>query len=457
MTAKRRRVFLFLQGPPSSFAKLLSDELDRRGQRTIRVNLCAGDRINWRKKGAVNFRGKFEEWADFVEELMLREEVTDVVYYADRLPYHKVAAAVARKHGIVPTTYEFGYLRPDWITLERGGMSAYSHFPNDPDTIRELAAKVPELDGETKYPYKFRHEASHEVVFNLSQVFFPFLYPNYDADKYYHPLVDYLSYIPGLMSSYVNHRLAKLVTQKVKRQKFPFFLLPMQMQSDYQVRANSPFTHLSEVIDLTIRSFAAHAPKNARLIFKVHPLDNGLEGWARIVRRISRDAGVWKRVYLINGGKLNVMLNRVRGTILINSTVGLHAMRANCPIKVLGAAVFDIPGLTFQGSLDEFWTKSEPPDPELRDAFVRAVGATIQVKGNFYTKEGRAVAIPEMARRLIEGTVNEPDAFIDPPPRLEAAKVAGVPVVDDETMLASFKPKQRRNQPSEPAQAGPAG
>ena len=94
-------------------------------------------------------------------------------------------------------------------------------FPNDPDQIRAIAAKVPELDGETRYPYKFRHEAFHEVVFNLSQVFLPFLFPKYDADKYYHPLLDYISYVPGLLSDWVNHKLAKLVTQKVKRQKFP--------------------------------------------------------------------------------------------------------------------------------------------------------------------------------------------------------------------------------------------
>lgn len=444
MTSERRRVFLFLQGPPSSFAKLLSDEFDRLGHRTLRVNLCAGDRFNWRKKGAINYRGTFEDWAAFVEDLMIREGVTDVLYYADRLPYHKIAAAVARRLGVTPTTYEFGYLRPDWITLERGGMSAYSHFPNDPEKIRALAKVVPELDNELRYPYKFRHEAFHEVIFNLSQVFFPFLHPHYDADKYYHPLIDYVSYVPGLIVSWINHKLAKRVTQKVKRQKNPFYLFPMQMQSDYQVRANSPFTHLSEVMETTIRSFAQHAPKTARLIFKVHPLDNGLEGWSKHVRRLSRDNGVAKRVFLINGGKLHVMLKRVKGTILINSTVGLHAMRSNCPVKVLGAAVFDIPGLTFQGSLDDFWTKAELPDQELRDDFVRVIGATIHVKGNFYTKIGRAAAIPEMARRLLDNTVNEPDAFVDPPPRLEAAAAAGVPIVSDDDLLAPFRKKLKK-------------
>ena len=29
---------------------------------------------------------------------------------------------------------DFGYLRPDWIVLERDGMGAESRFPRDPDT-----------------------------------------------------------------------------------------------------------------------------------------------------------------------------------------------------------------------------------------------------------------------------------------------------------------------------------
>ena len=36
---------------------------------------------------------------------------------------------------------------------------------------------------------------------------------------------------------------------------------------------------------------------------------------------------------------------------LVNSTTGLSALHNNRPLKVLGRALFDLPGLTFQGSL----------------------------------------------------------------------------------------------------------
>jgi capsular polysaccharide export protein len=95
---------------------------------------------------------------------------------------------------------------------------------------------------------------------------------------------------------------------------------------------------------------------------------------------------------------------------------------------VLGVAVFDIPGLSFQGPLDEFWNAPTAPDAALRDAFARVLIAATQVKGNFYHPEGRAVAVREAANRLIDQRVNEPGAFVDPPPRLERARTLGIPV-----------------------------
>jgi capsular polysaccharide export protein len=54
--------------------------------------------------------------------------------------------------------------------------------------------------------------------------------------------------------------------------------------------------------------------------------------------------------------------------------------------------------------------------------FKAALAATIQVKGNFYHEEGRKVAIVEIVRRILAGQVNEPGAFIDPPPRWSSPK-----------------------------------
>ena len=124
------------------------------------------------------------------------------------------------------------------------------------------------------------------------------------------------------------------------------------------------------------------------------------------------------------------LLDHCSRVILINSTVGMHAIQRLRPTKVLGLAMFDIPGLTHQGSLDDFWSAPELPDPELHDCFIRLLAATIQIQGSFYNREGRARAIEEIAQRLIDGTVNEPGGYVDPLPRLAHAERLGINLFD---------------------------
>jgi capsular polysaccharide export protein len=424
------RVVLFLQGHSSFFARDLANEIERLGHRALRINLCAGDALYWIGRPSVSYRGRLSAWPQYLAAFIAREGVTDIVYFADRLPYHRAALQVARAAGIRAATFEFGYLRPDWITLERSGMSAQSHFPDDPATIRRIAAEVSAPDLEESYRYGFLAEAVNEVAFNLVTYFAWPLFPRYDADKYYHPLVDYLSYIPRLLASRSHGKQAVALTHKMIADRTPYFLAPLQMQSDYQLRANSPYRHQRDMIAEVVGSFAAHAAAGAHLVFKIHPLDNGLERWPRVVADIAARHGVAERVHVIDGGNLALMIRHAKGTVLINSTVGLYALRLGCPVKVLGFAVYDIDGLCHRGPLDAFWRTPARPDKELTAAFVRALAGTIQVKGNFFTREGRRMAIPALAQRLVGDTVNAPGAFVDPPPRLARARAMGVPNLD---------------------------
>jgi capsular polysaccharide export protein len=424
------RVVLFLQGHPSFFARDLANEIERLGHRALRINLCAGDALYWIGRPSVSYRGRLSAWPQYLAAFIAREGVTDIVYFADRLPYHRAALQVARAAGVRAATFEVGYLRPDWITLERSGMSAQSHFPDDPATIRRIAAEVPAPDMEERYRYGFLAEAVNEVAFNLVTYFaWPF-FPRYDADKYYHPLIDYLSYIPRLLVSRGHGKQAVALMNTMIAARTPYFLAPLQMQSDYQLRANSPYRHQRDMIEEVVGSFAANAVPNAHLVFKVHPLDNGLERWPRVVADIAARHGVSERVHVIDGGNLALMIRHARGTVLINSTVGLYALRLGCPVKVLGFAVYDIDGLCHRGPLDTFWRTPARPDKELTAAFVRALAGTIQVKGNFFTREGRRMAIPVLAQRLVGDTENAPGAFVDPPPRLARARAMGVPNLD---------------------------
>jgi capsular polysaccharide export protein len=84
------------------------------------------------------------------------------------------------------------------------------------------------------------------------------------------------------------------------------------------------------------------------------------------------------------------------------------AIKAGKPVKTLGQAIYDVPGLVFQGSLDDFWTNAQPPDTILKKAYLRAMAACIQVKGGFFSESGLRAAVEESAYRLDKNLVNSP-------------------------------------------------
>ncbi len=425
----RKRTVLFLQGPPSPFAWELAAALRARGHATLRINFSAGDWLYWRGE-ACNYKGSLAEWGAFVEDHMRRNGVTDILYYADRFPYHRSAAAVARRLGIAAYACEFGYLRPDWITLERNGMSAHSHVPADPALIRRLGAALPEPDLTPRFRHGFAQEAFNEVLYNLTAFFFACLYPRYTPDKSCNTLVNYLGYIPRLVAGPWNERRAERLIEALRARRTQAFLVPLQMQGDYQLRANSRFAHQSAFIGEVLHSFARAAPPEAELVFKVHPLDNGLEAWPRLIRRLARAARIETRVHVIDGGCLAALIRLARGMVVVNSTCGMHALLSGCPVKALGIALYDMAGLTHQGGLDGFWRAPEPPDAELVRAFVRLLAASVQVKGSFYNRAGRAAAITAMIGRLEQDAVNGAGAYMSPPPRLRRARAEGIPHCD---------------------------
>lgn len=100
-------------------------------------------------------------------------------------------------------------------------------------------------------------------------------------------------------------------------------------------------------------------------------------------------------------GLLEPVLDASEGIVTVNSTVGLLALRRNRPVKILGEAIYDVPGLTFQEPLDLFWREASRPDAELLDAFCRMLIQEVLVEGDFFTPEGRALAVEGSVRRIL--------------------------------------------------------
>jgi len=405
---QRQRVFLFLQGPITPFFKLVADGLEKKQHRVLRINFCFGDWLFWRRPGATHYRGRLRDWPAFVGRFLDKEQVTDLVLIGEQRDYHKMAIAEAKQRGIQIVTTDFGYLRSDWITLELNGMSAQSLFPRDPQTLFNLAKPLPEPELNPKYRDSFFIQAVWDMVYHLGNVLLHGLYPFYRTHQLYHPVLVYLGTGWHLLHARLAAKKTQALIDSLHSRQTPYFLFPLQMQNDYQIRAYSKYGNLETAIDEVISSFAKHAPDGFLLIVKVHPLDPFLVDWRRHCQQLANKLGVKSRVLFIDGGPLKSLLEHAQGVVTINSTVGIWSLLAGRPLIALGDSIYDIEGLVHPGPLDGFWRRPAAPDKPLRDAFIKVLAATIQLRGVYYHKTGLAAAVAETVARLHGNRINQP-------------------------------------------------
>ncbi|MFB9952942.1 capsular biosynthesis protein [Rhizobium puerariae] len=323
------------------------------------------------------------------------------------------------RHGLRVHVLEHGYLRPDWLTIEPDGMSAHSRFPREPGEIMALAANEPAIPSSERYHSSFLTYALYDLAFHIPNVLLGWLvHPHYRTHGPVHPLVEYSGWIWKALAL---RRRRKDAEQAIAACVTPeggedggFFLFPLQLPGDYQIRRHAPGGDLFRLADAAIASFARHAPPSSRLLFKVHPIDNGLSRWPKRIGEIAKRSGVAHRVFAADGGSTDMLIEKCRGVVTVNSTVGLTALASGKPAIALGAAIYDVPGLAFQDSLAAFWQNPKAPDPDLFDAFIRALAATTQVRGGFIGREAIRAGVGNVAARLSETTERLPLSFRKP-------------------------------------------
>jgi hypothetical protein len=139
------RSFLFLQGPQSPFMRRLGLAMHSLGVKVLRINVCGGDVYHWPRPLTLCYRGSRLDWPAFVATVMDRHGVTDLILIGDKRPLNHDAICLARARGIAVHVLEEGYLRPSYITMERGGVNSNSSLPPTPEAVRALAATLPDL------------------------------------------------------------------------------------------------------------------------------------------------------------------------------------------------------------------------------------------------------------------------------------------------------------------------
>ena len=391
--------FLFLQGVSSPFFARLADRLVADGNEVAKVNFNCGDAVYWMPRKAWSFRGDLSGLPDWLNEKFEAHGFTDVVLFGDRRPIHVSAVACAKQFGSTVHVFEEGYFRPNWVTLERGGVNRFSALPRDPDWYLRQAPRAAEVMHQRVHtPLSMR--AAHDIAYHLANIGNFVGYGGYRTHRPYNALVEYAGLARRFASLRLYESRDRAICDQLIKGKTPFFLLPLQLDSDAQIREFSHFPDMVEVIDTVLRSFARTAPGGIHLLIKNHPLDTGFTDYTRVIARIAAECGVKGRVHFIETGDANPLLEHAQGVVLVNSTVGTAALEAGKPVKTLADPIYNLPGLTFQGDLDDFWSTGERPDVNLMSAFRKIVMHATLVNGGFYTKDSMEMAAHGALRLL---------------------------------------------------------
>ncbi len=394
------RVFLLLQGLMGPFFSRLGSALVVDGHAVHGVMFNGGDRFFWRCPNAVNYAGRPGDWPGFLERLIIARGVTDVVLFGDGRPVHRAAVGVCGRLQVQVHVFEEGYVRPDYVTLERDGVNGHSSLPRDPQWYRDAAANLPPVAQLPPVPFSFNTRVRQGIAYNLAQLALSWRYPHYQSHRPWHPLHEGVGWLKRLRERKgARVRSAELV-RELWASGDPYFVFPLQLENDSQLQLHSPFRALAPAIEHVIASFAINAAPGTRLVVKQHPLDNGLNDWQAMVARFARSHDVGHRVSYMEIGDIVPVVEKSRGLVTINSTTGTLALTVGVPTAVLGQAVYDIPGMTFQGPLDKFWIAPEPPDAELFAAFRRVLIARCLIPGGFFSEHGLNLLVSSAVTRL---------------------------------------------------------
>ena len=371
LVRRDKRHVLFLQGTGSLFFARLAARLEKVEVETSKIHLCFGDRVFWRGSNSVSYKGRRDDWPEFLSTYILENRVTDIILFSDSRPYHCAAVKVAKPMGVNVFVFENGYVRPDWITMEKDGVNGRSGFPTDPAKIRVLceqaAGKTQEYSvGSPSTPMRLYFG---DTTFHTLNFLFGFVFPQYKGFR----TVSALSEARGWIKRAITRaskvaRSTKALNQLLESTRTIFFF-PLQLEHDFQLKVDSPFNSIEEAADKVIASFAENASANTVLLVKNHPLDNNTINREAQTLKLARKYGVADRVVFIETGHNPTILKRSVGMVTINSTLGTGAMFHGVPMCVLGDAIYNVEGLVHDGDLDSFWQAPCPFDYKFSQVF----------------------------------------------------------------------------------------
>jgi capsular polysaccharide export protein len=404
------RRFLFLQGPHGPFFHGLGRMLCAAGAEVWRVGFNRGDRAFWPEaESFIAYRGTPEDWPEAFRRLIAEKSITDLVLYGDTRPIHAEAVRLAREAGLVVHVFEEGYLRPYWVTYERGGSNGHSRLMQT--TVAEMQAALAKADMELPdAPARWGDMRQHMfwgAIYHWFVLTGFWDFRNFRPHRKLTVGQEFWLYCKRLILMPFHRWERMLATYRIKHGGFPYHLVLLQLEHDASFQMHSPFSTMTEFLEVVVEGFAKGAAPHHHIVFKAHPLEDGRAPVARDIRRLARLHGVEGRVHFVRGGKLAGLLNHARSAVTVNSTAGQQVLWRGLPLKTFGAAVYAKPEFVSTQSLPDFFALPSRPDSRAYRDYRHYLLETSQVPGGFYSSRGRR----ELLRQVVDMMLQAEDPY----------------------------------------------
>lgn len=380
---------LLLQGPVGYFFTDLAIWLESQHKTVFKLNFNGGDEYFYPNNSPNTFPyyDSLDNFEAYLIQFCQTHQIDNILCFGDNRYYHKVAKNVCLKLKLVFWAFEEGYFRPEYITLEKWGVNAFSPIPKN-HTFFLPYAELPVVSEPEKVSKGFRCMAGKAIPYYWNAYKKRKAYAKYQHHRFLN-----LKYYLNLWTRSGIKRICywlhdKGFAKRVEKGEFgEFFIVPLQVYDDTQVRVHSEQKSVERFLREVLNSFAKFAPAHLNLIIKHHPMDRGFIDYKMVIYEfLEQYPQLNGRVFYIHDVPLPVFLRYGKGMVTLNSTSGLSALLHNMPVKTLGRANYDFNGLTDQQALADFWHNPKVPNKAVFKGYRQYHLHKTHINGSFYSR-----------------------------------------------------------------------
>ena len=399
------RRFLFLQGPHGPFFYRLGRMLTAAGAQVWRVGFNRGDRAFWPGAASyIAYKGKPEDWPATLEGLLDSHGITDIVLYGDTRPIHAAAVAAARRRNLTVHVFEEGYLRPHWVTYERGGSNGHSRLMQmSLSQMQEALARTDmDLPDAPAHWGDMRQHMFWGGLYHWFVLTGSWAYREFRPHRSLTVGQEFLLHLKRLALLPL-HRAERIAAAlRIRHGGFPYHLVLLQLEHDANFQIHSPFSTMTEFLEVVLDGFAKGAPPHHHIVFKAHPLEDGRVPVKQALKAAAKARGIWDRVHFVRGGRLAGLMNQARTAVTVNSTAAQQVLWRGLPLKAFGAAVYAKPEFVSSQPLAEFFAHPTRPDSRAYRDYRHYLLETSQVPGGFYSARGRRALLRQVVDMMLQ-------------------------------------------------------